>query len=61
MQRATRMTVAKARKTYQVSDATKHFGQLEASAVKRFKSLNLKNMRLKKILAERDLDREILK
>ncbi len=49
-----------------VSDATiyawrKHFGQMEAADVKRLKALELENSRLKKLLAERDLDLEILK
>ena len=61
-----RLTVAEARKTYQISDAIisswpKHFGLMEASAVNCLKSLELDNMRLKKILAECDLDIEILK
>ncbi len=48
------------------SDATiyawrKHFGQMEAADVKRLKALELENSRLKKLLAERDLDLEILK
>ncbi len=39
----------------------KHFGQMEAADVKRLKALELENSRLKKLLAERDLDLEILK
>ncbi len=51
---------------HRVSDATiyawrKHFGQMEAADVKRLKALELENSRLKKLLAERDLDLEILK
>ncbi len=52
--------------TILLSDATiyawrKHFGQMEAADVKRLKALELENSRLKKLLAERDLDLEILK
>ena len=39
----------------------KHFGQLEVADVKRLKALELENSRLKKLLAERDLDIEVLK
>ncbi len=57
---------AEAAKKHRVSDATiyawrKHFGQMEAADVKRLKALELENSRLKKLLAERDLDLEILK
>ena len=63
---ADRTTVAEAAKKHKVSDATiyawrKHFGQMEAADVKRLKALELENSRLKKLLAERDLDLEILK
>lgn len=66
LREADRSTVAEAAKKHQVSDATiyawrKHFGQLEATDVKRLKALELENSRLKKLLAERDLDVEILK
>lgn len=37
------------------------FGQREAADVKRLKDLEFENSRLKKLLAERDLDLEILK
>ncbi len=58
--------MAEAAKKHRVSDATiyawrKHFGQMEAADVKRLKALELENSRLKKLLAERDLDLEILK
>jgi len=51
---------------HKVSDATiyawrKHFGQMEAVDVKRLKALELESGRLKKLLAERVLDIEILK
>jgi putative transposase len=53
-------------KKHGVSDATiyawrKRFGQLETADVKRLRQLELENNRLKKLLAERDLDIEILK
>jgi putative transposase len=66
LREADRTTVAEAAKRHKVSDATiyawrKHFGQMEAADVKRLKALELENSRLKKLLAERDLDLEILK
>jgi hypothetical protein len=39
----------------------KRYGQLEAVDVKRLRQLELENGRLKKLVAERDLDIEILK
>lgn len=39
----------------------KRFGQLQAVDVKRLRSLEQENARLKKLVAERDLDIEILK
>ncbi len=66
LREADRTTVAEAAKKHKVSDATiyawrKHFGQMQAADVKRLKALELENSRLKKLLAERDLDIEILK
>ena len=66
LREADRTTVAEAAKKHKVSDATiyawrKHFGRLEVADVKRLKALELENSRLKKLLAERDLDVEILK
>lgn len=66
LREADRTTVAEAAKKHKVSDATiyawrKHFGQMQASDVKRLKALELENNRLKKLLAERVLDIEILK
>ncbi|MDQ0086606.1 putative transposase [Variovorax boronicumulans] len=66
LREADRTTVAEAAKKHKVSDATiyawrKHFGQMEAADVRRLKALELENSRLKKLLAERDLDLEILK
>ena len=66
LREADRTTAAEAAKKHQVSDANiytwrKHFGQMEAADVKRLKALELENSRLKKFLAERDPDLEILK
>lgn len=66
LREADRTSMAEAAKKHQVSDATiyawhKHFGQMEANDVKRLKALELENARLKKLLAERDLDIEVLK
>lgn len=53
-------------KKHGVSDATiyawrKRFGVMENQEVKRLKSLETENSRLKKLLAERDLEIEIMK
>jgi putative transposase len=53
-------------KRHGVSDVTiyawrKRFGQLEAVDVKRLRQLEAENARLKKLLAERVMDIEILK
>ena len=66
LREADRSTVAETAKKHKVSDATiyawrKHFGQMEAADVKRLKTLELENSRLKKLLAEAALDIEILK
>lgn len=66
LREADRTTVAKAAKKHKVSDATiyarrKHFGQMGAADIKRLKALALENRRLKKLLAEQDLDIETLK
>lgn len=66
LREADRSMVAEAAKKHKVSDATiyawrKHFGQMEAADVKRLKTLELENSRLKKLLAEAALDIEILK
>jgi len=49
-----------------VSDVTiyawrKRFGQLEAVDVKRLRQIETENARLKKLLAERDLEIEVMK
>ena len=66
LREADRTTVAEAAKKHKVSEPTiyawrKHFGQMEAADVKRLKALELENSRLNKLLAERDLDIEVLK
>ena len=66
LREADRTSVAEAAKKNKVSEPTiyawrKHFGQLEPTDVKRLKSLEQENARLKKLLAERDLDIEVLK
>ena len=53
-------------KRHGVSDASiyiwrKKFGQLDASDVKRLKTLESENARLKKLLVERDLEIEVMK
>jgi putative transposase len=58
--------VAEVAKKHGVSDVTiyawrKRFGQLEAVDVKRLRQLEHENCRLKKVLAERVMDIEILK
>lgn len=58
--------IAEVAKKHGVSDQTiygwrKRFGTLEAADVKRLRQLELENGRLKKLLAERDLDIELLK
>jgi putative transposase len=58
--------IAEVAKKHGVSDQTiyawrKRFGTLEAADVKRLRQLEQENGRLKKLLAERDLDIELLK
>ena len=66
LREADQTSVAEAAKKHKVSEPTiyawrKHFGQMEAADVKRLKALEVENGRLKKLLAERDLDIEVLK
>ena len=66
LREADKASVAEAAKKHKVSEPTiyawrKHFGQMEAADVKRLKALEIENSRLKKLLAERDLDIEVLK
>jgi len=58
--------VAAVAKKHGVSDQTiylwrRRFGQLEALDVKRLRALETENARLKKIVAERDLEIEVMK
>lgn len=63
---ADRDAVAEVAKRHKVSQQTiyvwrRRFGQLEASDVKRLKALEAENARLKKLIAERDLEIEVMK
>jgi putative transposase len=58
--------VAETAKKHGVSDVTiyawrKRFGAMENQEVKKLKNLETENSRLKKLLAERDLEIEIMK
>jgi putative transposase len=58
--------VAEVAKRHGVSDATiyawrKRFGALEAVDVKRLRALEAENAKLKKLVAERDLEIEVMK
>jgi putative transposase len=58
--------VAAVAKKHGVSDQTiylwrRRFGQLETMDVRRLKALEIENARLKKIVAERDLEIEVMK
>jgi len=66
LREADQAPVAEVAKKRGVSDVTiyawrKRFGQLEAVDVKRLRQLEAENGRLKKVLAERIMDIEILK
>jgi putative transposase len=66
LREADRTTVAVAAKKNKVIEPTnyawrKHFGQMEAVDVKRLRTLESENSRLKKLLAEAALDIEVLK
>lgn len=66
LREADRTSVAEAAKKNKVSEQTvyswrKHFGELAPSDLKHLKALETENARLKKLLAERDLDIEVLK
>jgi putative transposase len=58
--------VSEVAKKHGVSDVTiyawrKRFGQLEAVDVKRLRQLEAENSKLKKLLAERDLEIDVMK
>jgi putative transposase len=66
LREADKTPVSEVAKKHGVSDVTiyawrKRFGQLEAVDVKRLRQLEAENARLKKMLAERVMDIEILK
>lgn len=66
LQEADRTSVSEVAKKHGVSDQTlynwrKHFGGLEPSDVKRLRQLEQENARLKKLVAERDLEIEVMK
>jgi len=66
LREADRTTVAEAARKNKVSEQTiyswrKHFGELAPFDVKRLRGLEAENARLKKLLAERDLDISVLK
>ena len=66
LREADQAPVSEVAKKHCVSDVTiyawrKRFGKLESVDVKRLRQLEQENGRLKKLLAERDLDIEILK
>jgi putative transposase len=66
MREADREPVAVVAKRHAVSEQTiytwrKRFGGFEASDVRRLKHLEAENARLKKLVAERDLEIEVMK
>jgi putative transposase len=66
LREADQAPVAEVAKRHGVSDVTiygwrKRFGQLEAVDVKRLRQIEIENARLKKLLAERDLEIELMK
>ena len=66
LREADRSSVAESAKKHKVSEQTiyswrKHFGELAPSDVKRLRTLEAENARLKRLLAERDLDISVLK
>jgi putative transposase len=66
LREADREPVADVAKRHGISDVTiyawrKRFGDMETNDVKRLKELESENLRLKKLLAERDLAIEVMK
>lgn len=58
--------VAEVAKRHGISDATiyawrKRFGQIEAADVKRLRQLEQENAKLKKLVAERDLEIDVMR
>lgn len=66
LREADRTPVGEVAKHHGVSEQTiynwrKHFGGLESADVKRLRQLEQENARLKKLVAERDLEIEVMK
>lgn len=66
LREADKAPVAEVAKKHGISEQTiynwrQHFGGLEAADVKRLKQLEQENARLKKILAERDLELDVMR
>jgi len=66
LREADRTNVAEMAKKHKLSEQSiyswrKHFGDLAPVDVKRLRALELENSRLKRLLAERDLDISVLK
>ena len=66
LREADRTSVAETAKKHKVSEQTiyawrKHFGELSPQDVKRLRTLEGENARLKKLLAERELAIDVLK
>lgn len=66
LREADKLPVADVAKKHGISDQTiyqwrKHYGQLEAVDVKHLRQLQQENVRLKKLVAERDLEIEVMK
>ena len=66
LREADRVPVVDVAKKHGVSEQTlylwrKRYGQLEAADVKQLRGLQQENARLKKLLAERDLEIEVMK
>ena len=66
LREADQSPVAEVAKKHGISDVTiyawrKRFGQLEAVDVKRLRQLEQENAKLKKLVAERDLEIELMK
>lgn len=66
LREADKMPVADVARKHGISEQTlylwrKRYGQLEAADVKQLRTLQQENARLKKLLAERDLEIEVMK
>ena len=66
LREADRTSVAEVAKKNKVSEQTiyawrKHFGELAPSDVRRLKALEAENAKLKKLLAERDLEVDLMR